>query len=596
MTEPKPRILQVLADQRAALLRRDADTLRRYIDQWQRVEERLQYNAESLALEIADRKARGLPVSRDAIYRLDRFKELLQQTQQTIRGYALDLAPQIEAQQQQMWEAGQVAANEQIAAIKSSFNKLPIDATNTMIGFAADGSPLRDLLQSSWPNAADAMMRALVVNVAMGKNPRVTAREMTKASQASLKRMLTVARTEQLRAYREGSRDIYQRSGVVKRYKRLAAKNARTCLLCLADDGKIYEVSEPMPVHPNCRCTSTPLVDGYTINYGKNGAEWFNSQSASVQREMLGKARYEMYRNGTPLSAFASVHNHPDWGKTLTKLPIDKIGKTSIQSVAPRINHGALAREKLLNIVDIVHDKAAPIREQITKTNEEADRAFAAKDYTRAEKLQKKVDGLWKKLKKETNETAYKRETETIVYQQGRSGFGQLSVTNGRDATQKDKAEWSNGIDAFRSLIGDKLMNRLTVITRQSGDTGRAYAMPGNIFMFKGDPSRTVVHELGHVLEFSNPKIHQAAVDFLNRRTEGETPVPLKQWSEFYGDDEITTPDKFIHPYMGKRYNGATEVVSMGLEYMYADPVKFAQYDPDYFDFIFNLVREVTDE
>lgn len=597
MTEPKPRILQVLSDQRTALLRRDADTLRQYADRWQQVERALYDRAELLAQQIADRKTQGLSVSPDAIYRLDRFAALLQQTQSTIRQYAQDIAPQIEAQQQQMWEMGQVAANEQIAAIKSSFNKLPIDATNTMIGFAGDGSPLRDLLQANWPDAADAMARALIVNTAMGRNPRVVAREMAKASQASLKRMLTIARTEQLRAYREGSRDIYQRSRVVKRYRRLCAKNARTCLLCIADDGHIYEVSEPMPVHPNCRCTSTPLVDGYTINYGKNGTEWFDSQPASVQREMLGKSRYEMYKNGTPLSAFTGVHNHPDWGKTLVKLPIDKIGKPSIQSVVPRINHGALAREKLFNIVDIVHDKAAPIRAQIMQLNDDIDRAFADGEHDKIEKMALRVTKLWGQVNKQTNDDAIRRETENIVYQQGKSAFGVLSVTNGKEAAQKDKKEWGNGLEAFKGLIGDKLMNKTTVIVRGSGDTDRAYALPGNIFMFKGNKSRIVVHELGHVLEFSNPKIHQAAVDFLNRRTEGETPVPLKQWSDFYGDDEVTTPDRFSNPYTGKRYDGgATEVVSMGLEYMYADPAQFAKDDPDYFDFIFNLVREVTDE
>ncbi len=39
----------------------------------------------------------------------------------------------------------------------------------------------------------------------------------------------------------------------------------------------------------------------------------------------------------------------------------------------------------------------------------------------------------------------------------------------------------------------------------------------------------------------------------------------------------------------GVRY--ASEIVSMGVEYMYSRPIEFAAKDPDYFDFMFNLLR-----
>ena len=47
---------------------------------------------------------------------------------------------------------------------------------------------------------------------------------------------------------------------------------------------------------------------------------------------------------------------------------------------------------------------------------------------------------------------------------------------------------------------------------------------------------------------------------------------------------------------MGKLYKQfgdqhATEILSMGLEYFYRDPVKLATEDADFFAFIYNLVR-----
>jgi hypothetical protein len=43
-------------------------------------------------------------------------------------------------------------------------------------------------------------------------------------------------------------------------------------------------------------------------------------------------------------------------------------------------------------------------------------------------------------------------------------------------------------------------------------------------------------------------------------------------------------------------YRYATEVVSMGVEYLYADPAKFARDDPEHFRFIVNLLRGIFEE
>jgi len=37
----------------------------------------------------------------------------------------------------------------------------------------------------------------------------------------------------------------------------------------------------------------------------------------------------------------------------------------------------------------------------------------------------------------------------------------------------------------------------------------------------------------------------------------------------------------------------ATEIVSSGVEYLYLDPLEFARTDPDYFEFIVNLIRGI---
>ena len=83
-----------------------------------------------------------------------------------------------------------------------------------------------------------------------------------------------------------------------------------------------------------------------------------------------------------------------------------------------------------------------------------------------------------------------------------------------------------------------------------------------------------------------------------------------------YGSWELTFKDKFRNPYAGKVYPAEgqltaenvreaaaafakgdftkvrmTELVSMGMEELYLNPVKFAEQDREFFDFIIALLR-----
>jgi hypothetical protein len=53
--------------------------------------------------------------------------------------------------------------------------------------------------------------------------------------------------------------------------------------------------------------------------------------------------------------------------------------------------------------------------------------------------------------------------------------------------------------------------------------------------------------------------------------------------------------DKERGRYAGKDYHGKyTEVVSMGLEQLHRDPVKFAKDDPEYFNFVMGALHGDT--
>lgn len=127
------------------------------------------------------------------------------------------------------------------------------------------------------------------------------------------------------------------------------------------------------------------------------------------------------------------------------------------------------------------------------------------------------------------------------------------------------------------------------------------------------DPSQTAstqVHELAHHLELASPKIQKKVIEFWIRRTDGTKWEKMKQLFPLknYKPHEITKKDSFITPYVGKIYGGgggirfgasndevraeftASEIVSSGLEQIYADPVWFLEKDPDHFKLIWEII------
>jgi hypothetical protein len=85
------------------------------------------------------------------------------------------------------------------------------------------------------------------------------------------------------------------------------------------------------------------------------------------------------------------------------------------------------------------------------------------------------------------------------------------------------------------------------------------------------------------------PGLNEKSRAFLKERAGNESAVPL---GGAYHKSEVAYRDKFIDPYMGKRYpDGHTEIISMGFEHFVYDTWNFAAGDPQYFKFIWKIAR-----
>ena len=143
--------------------------------------------------------------------------------------------------------------------------------------------------------------------------------------------------------------------------------------------------------------------------------------------------------------------------------------------------------------------------------------------------------------------------------------------------------------------------------------------------MRKNAPPSVTVHEIAHYMEEKDPDLHKRAVDFLIKRSEGKPVERIRdKLNKNYDPEEIAVQDDWKDLYTGKIYVGntrqqqrrfadkvagrtfsaseipelakdirATEILSMGAEKLYNDPIKFAQEEPDFFKFMINAAKGV---
>lgn len=316
MARPEPLVVRAMRAYKARLLVQESSQMWEMATRWLRVEASLGGQIEALAREAAEMVARGESVSRSRVYRLERARRLLAQAIGEVDRYADYAGHLITSQQLALARQGindaaqaiQLSYLEQgMRGVRATFDRLPFEAVETMIGLAGDGAPVGNLLRrrmvrdadgTPLPGVWDRLVDSLVNGTAQGWNPRKTARYMRDDLAAALQKALLIARTEQLRVYRLAGLEQYRTSGVVRAQKRLSAHDGRVCPACIADDGTLYDLDAIIPDHPQGRCTGVPIVDGLPEVNWLSGEDWFRAQDEAVQRSILGGGLFDAWAEG----------------------------------------------------------------------------------------------------------------------------------------------------------------------------------------------------------------------------------------------------------------------------------------------------------
>jgi SPP1 gp7 family putative phage head morphogenesis protein len=136
----------------------------------------------------------------------------------------------------------------------------------------------------------------------------------------------------------ETARDAVYRenSSLFSGYRYLGTLDTRTCMVCGELDGKIFKEIEDAPALPQhlaCRCLLVPVVKGMEehdeddtrasmdgpVSANMSYSDWLKTQPDEIVRDILGPARYGMFKRGAEISQFVAD------GKTLTLKQLGKV-------------------------------------------------------------------------------------------------------------------------------------------------------------------------------------------------------------------------------------------------------------------------------
>lgn len=322
----------LLEEYRREALLRDRNLQADYVRRWRRVEDVVEDKISALIYELREAQASGQPVAVYQVYQLERYQSLLAQLQSEIFRFMRFADGNISSLQQVGAQDGLDLGYQSLKLTFAEFGvfgsdkRLSIEAVKSMIGYSQNGMPLYELLMADYPKSIVQLTDALIKGVALGWNPRVTAKEMYGSMSWNLERAFMVARTEQMRALRSGQLAEYRNnSDYAQQYERRASKSTRTCLACLLEDGRIYQIHETMSDHPSGRCLFLVLPPWFQSGR-LTGKEYLLSLEKEDQVRIMGEERWNAWQSGqVGLEQMSRMHTHPIWGEAPQVVPVREL-------------------------------------------------------------------------------------------------------------------------------------------------------------------------------------------------------------------------------------------------------------------------------
>lgn len=140
------------------------------------------------------------------------------------------------------------------------------------------GASLEDIWEKNTEDLVFGLNRDIVKGALAGAGALVIVNMMRKRFNTEHKQTKAVVRTEGTRVFNEQRIQKARTS----QYRFLASPSERTCAVCSSLDLKVFDVADRVvgvnfpPLHPHCRCTVVPVVDGQSIEDARWVEKGFN--------------------------------------------------------------------------------------------------------------------------------------------------------------------------------------------------------------------------------------------------------------------------------------------------------------------------------
>lgn len=478
-----------------------------------------------------------------------------------------------------------------------------------------------------------------------GQGPKQTARDLRRlVTDMPQYKANNLLRTLQINSYRKADSAHRQvNAAIVEYHIRMAVLDQRVCIACVLLHGTKLLINQDVKDHWSGRCFSINKIKGMPDRNIEAGEDWLKRQPPDLQAKLMGKAAFNAWKGGRiQLTDLIGYKSDPIFGSMPVVRSLKGILgeatakqyyagfkgeaidphieiKTLLQRIQPEADNVAL---QIINAVDKqkpLEDELRAVQKEYWRLSKELQNersswnnsifndpnkqgyAFFKKvSEDRIAKLQaefQKASTDWSKLEKKVKSRA---EIAADIIGKGTKKAGFVHAPLGRqpgfsaDETKDIKANMKTAKDWLNKAFNGDVYDRFPYSVDYKALRDRAYHSGGWIYIDVPDGPNIHIHEHGHFIEYMRPEVLDRSKQFRDYRNGSGPVVKLKDLfpTHNYEDDEITVVDNWKHPYTGKIYkHNSTEILSMGIQYMYEDPVDFYNSDPEFFAYVYAVMK-----